>query len=119
MGGTSLQVAPFCAVPNLAPRGSVRVLVNKVLSDCAQNDWSRQDRDWYGYAGSLGGSGLARSDPKMNIGPRKNVSLQPLWWDSRGSKRWQQLKVESCCDRFVQRFFSSPQARDQELTLET
>lgn len=32
--GTSLQVAPFCGVPNMAPTGCSRVLVNRCLADC-------------------------------------------------------------------------------------
>ena len=39
--GTSLQVAPFCAIPNLVPKTATRVLVdpnpNRVLS---LNPWS-------------------------------------------------------------------------------
>jgi len=38
--GTALQVAPVCAVPNLAPRGCTRVLVNRDLHDCFTNDFS-------------------------------------------------------------------------------
>ena len=39
--GTALQVAPFCAVPNLAPPCATRVLINRCLADVMTNDWSR------------------------------------------------------------------------------
>lgn len=38
--GTSLQVAPFCGIPNMALKGCTRVLVNRNLSDCMTNQWN-------------------------------------------------------------------------------
>ncbi|CAD7937585.1 unnamed protein product [Amoebophrya sp. A25] len=40
--GTSLQVSPFCAIPNLAAKNCVRVLVNSPLQDCLENGWSKK-----------------------------------------------------------------------------
>ena len=38
--GTSLQVAPFCGVPNLCTKNCTRVLVNSPLKDCLENGWN-------------------------------------------------------------------------------
>jgi NAD-dependent SIR2 family protein deacetylase len=37
--GTSLKVAPFCAIPNLVPKECVRVLVDITPSNCYSNDF--------------------------------------------------------------------------------
>ena len=88
--GTSLQVAPFCAIPNLAPRGCARVLVNLALDDCLANAWSRARSrrkhlrlDCYGGPGHCG-VGQASS---MKLAGRA-VQLGALWTDDR---RWRQL----------------------------
>ncbi|CAJ1422433.1 unnamed protein product [Effrenium voratum] len=97
--GTSLQVAPFCALPNLAEKAATRVLVNQNLEDCRFNAWSNRREP---MALDLGG-GMARICT-TRIGSRV-VKLQPLWWDRRGGSRWHQLLVEGCCDEFVDDFF--------------
>lgn len=97
--GTSLKVRPFCAIPNLAPRGCVRVLVNRSLEDCIVDD-SPHNIDMYGLSPSPG---------SVRIGSRKSVTLRNLWTDRVGNKRWRQLLVEGDCDDFVQRFFASPE----------
>lgn len=114
--GTALQVAPFCAIPNLAPRGCARVLVNRCLDDCMHNEWSRPPTrqrhallDCYGGLG--GGFKLACS---MKLAGRA-VSLSPQWADTR---RWRQLLCEEACDEWVKRFFSSEACVARGLTLD-
>merc|ERR1711920_531312 len=43
--GTSLRVAPFCTLPNMAPRGCARVLVNKPIGDCLRYHGSA--KSWF------------------------------------------------------------------------
>jgi len=114
--GTSLQVAPFCGVPNMAPPGCVRVLVNNNLNDCRPNYWSCSG--FLGDDGGLYGSGLARPARCTSLGSLKRVRLDPLWWDSKSSRRWQQLCVESNCDEFVARLFETPVLQEQGLHIE-
>ena len=104
--GTSLQVAPFCAIPNLAPRGCARVLVNLSLDDCLANAWSRAPSrrkhlrlDCYGGPGHCG-VGQASS---MKLAGRA-VQLGALWTDDR---RWRQLLCGEACDAWTARFFAS------------
>uniref|UniRef100_A0A7S2J0D6 Deacetylase sirtuin-type domain-containing protein n=1 Tax=Haptolina brevifila TaxID=156173 RepID=A0A7S2J0D6_9EUKA len=105
--GTSLQVAPFCAIPNLAPAGCTRVLVNRCLADCCANTWSKSpantDDGLYGHSsGAVSSTKLAG----------RMASLRPRWRDSKGSgTRWQQCLIESDCDEFVARFFKSARTR--------
>ena len=108
--GTSLQVAPFCGVPNMAPRGCTRVLINRSLVDCTTNPWggcaprlrSRQSD----YGSGAHGSDCRMSATSMRIGKRKAVPLRPLWGvkDAR-KKNWAQLLVEDDCDAAVGRFW--------------
>jgi len=84
--GTSLQVAPFCAIPNLAPKSATRVLVDpnpgRVLS---LNPWTIL---------------------KIELGGRQ-VELCSLW--KKEESRWEnELLIESTSDNFVQKFFESP-----------
>jgi NAD-dependent SIR2 family protein deacetylase len=84
--GTSLQVAPFCAIPNLAPKGATRVLVdpfpNRVIS---LNPWTQA---------------------KTELGGRQ-VELCSLW--RKKEPLWEnELLIESTSDNFTQRFFESP-----------
>ena len=82
--GTSLQVAPFCAIPNLVPENATRVLVDpyptRVIS---LNSWS--------ITTELAG---------------RNVALGSLW--KKPNSPWQQeLLIESTSDDFVRKFFES------------
>ena len=95
--GTSLQVAPFCAIPNMTPRGSARVLVNRDVDICLSNSFSKQ------RASSEGVSQVTN----CRIGSRKDVPLRSLWSSREGNKKWRQLLVEEDCDSFVKRFFDS------------
>ena len=83
--GTSLQVSPFCAIPNLAPKSATRVLVDpnpgQVLS---LNPWTI----------------------KIELAGRQ-VELCSLW--KKEESRWEnELLIESTSDNFVQKFFESP-----------
>lgn len=83
--GTSLQVSPFCAIPNLAPKSATRVLVdpnpNRVVSS---NPWT------------------------INIDlAGRQVELGSLW--KKEESRWEnELLIESTSDNFIQKFFESP-----------
>lgn len=110
--GTSLQVAPVCGVPNMAPRGCARVLVNRSLADCAANAWSPRPRQRCGYydTSEIMDCHYAPAT-SVPIGAHKRVALRPLWRDARACRRWRQLLVEANCDDFVTRFFESPAAQ--------
>lgn len=108
--GTSLQVAPFCAVPNMAPRGCTRVLVNRYLNECFWNNFS--------MSRALAADGCMVMSGRTRIGARKDVPLRPLWVDRKARRRWRQLMVEGDCDDFVARFFSSSAAVEMGLALE-
>lgn len=91
--GTSLQVLPFKAVPNLAPRGCTRVMVNRCIADC--NDQPKISNNY------------AFPSRTIRLGSRRLVTTKNLWTAREGNKRWAQLLVESECDAFVERFFST------------
>jgi len=78
--GTALQVAPFCAVPNLAPAGCTRVLVNRLLADCMMNDHMRSGSTVTKLAG-------------------RPVTLNPRWRDRKA--KWEQYLLEMDCDDFA------------------
>ena len=84
--GTSLQVAPFCAIPNLVPHNATRVLVDpfptRVVSS---NQWSESTTT------PLGG---------------RNAKLGSLW--KRKNSPWKnELLIQSTSDGFVGGFFAS------------
>jgi NAD-dependent SIR2 family protein deacetylase len=92
--GTSLRVAPVCAVPNLAPKHCHRVLINRAI-------------------GTITDHNRKKTPPSMSsaisIGKHKHVTAKSLW-DNRTKvrkKRWRQLLVEGDCDDFVNRFCES------------
>jgi len=114
--GTSLQVAPFCALPNMAPSGCARVLVSLNLSDCLVNDWSPRRR--CGHDDGLGGSSTVTCASAVQLGDRRRVSLRPLWQDRKAGRRWEQLLVQASCDSFVSSFFASPAAQARGLALQ-
>lgn len=101
--GTSLQVAPFCAIPNLAPSNCARVLVNRDLEHSLTNSWSIKQKSHRASveAGSLGLGGTsctALSSVKL---AGQNVSLRPSWEGSR----WSQLLIERDCDEFAEQVY--------------
>lgn len=116
--GTSLQVAPFCALPNMVPKGCTRALVNRPLSDCMSNSFSPQQRSLDADHSCDLAQGFRRAPAEtVKIGKRP-VQLRPLWHDRDANKRWRQLVVESTCDDFVRRFFASPGARVAQMVLD-
>lgn len=104
--GTSLQVKPFCAIPNMAPKGCTRVLVNRRIQDCLRND----------YSPTTPQQGFSET---AWIGKRKRVPLAPLWNDTKANKKWNQILVESDCDEFVRHFFQSETAKKLGHSLES
>lgn len=121
--GTSLQVAPFCAVPNLAKKGCARVLVNACLEDCLSNNFSHRGGPKSRYAVERSSRSCSLYDDGSDdslqqarvstvcLGGRKHASLRPLWRSREGDKRWSQLLIEARCSEFVERFFTSEAAR--------
>lgn len=101
--GTALQVAPFCAVPNLAPSGATRVLINRSLADVMVNDWSRSAPSGFdmGCYGSSGGM-VACTTTRL---AGRNVSLRPKWGGHGRSRRWTEALIEDESDAVVERFF--------------
>ena len=100
--GTSLKVLPFSAVPNLAPKGCVRVLINRSLEDCMNQRSPQCSREEvYSNAGWL------QSPSRLRVGSRKFVTARNLWTGREGNKRWRQLLVEGDCDYFIRRFLST------------
>ena len=93
--GTSLQVAPFCSIPNLAPSTATRVLVdpnpNRVVNS---NPWTNVKIDLAG----------------------KKVELGSLW--GKKESRWEnEILIESTSDNFVENFFKNPTAIEKGLSL--
>lgn len=84
--GTSLQVAPFCAIPNMVPKEATRILVdpfpNRVIS---MNPWSVTST-------KLGG---------------RQVKLCSFW--GKSNSPWKhELLIQSTSDNFVRQFFENP-----------
>lgn len=107
--GTALQVAPFCAVPNLAPSGATRVLINSHLADVMSNHWSRSassgaDMSCYGSAGGM----VACSTTKL---AGREVSLRPKWGGLGGNRQWSEALIEDASDAVVERFFAHHKSR--------
>jgi hypothetical protein len=90
--GTSLQVAPFCAIPNLVPKACTRILVDINPLNAFTNDWSKTRKsldEMYG---------LASGNSSIKIGSRV-VSLKPQW--DKHSKWKDQYIITSDCDQWV------------------
>ena len=78
--GTSLQVAPFCAIPNLARKDCVRVLVDLYPDGAKTNRWVKPIKR-YEPSGLFEGGGLYADPIEQSFckfGKRK-VTLRPLW----------------------------------------
>lgn len=88
--GTSLQVAPFCALPNMVRKYCCRILVNKTPQDCYRNSWSQHNEPEGMYSNNSQIS-------YMKIHGRK-VTLKP-YWQSKG--KWKnQYIYKMDCDAF-------------------
>ena len=90
--GTSLQVAPFCAIPNLVNKSCTRILVDINPKNAFKNDWSirKGDPDQM-YS-------TPNSTSTVKFGSRL-VSLRSQW--SKPSKWKNQYIIESNCDDWV------------------
>ncbi|CAD7966364.1 unnamed protein product [Amoebophrya sp. A25] len=105
--GTSLQVAPFCAIPNLAPpKHCARVLVNVPISTCLSNGWDPPKGSLAGRI-EMYGSGAAFSISSTTALAGRKVSLRPRWRENLSQKRWPQLLLEEKCDDFVRKCFET------------
>ena len=94
--GTSLQVAPFCAVPNLAPKTAYRVLVDPTLSALCN--------PWTCATARLAG----RNVPLRSFWKEVEVTAGERADDEEAmrAKRWpNQLLSRSRSDDFIGRFF--------------
>ena len=83
--GTSLQVAPFCSIPNLVPKNATRVIVDPNPSRVISlNSWSTTTK-------------LAGRD----------VELGSLW--KKSTDGWEkEVLIKSTSDEFIRKFFESP-----------
>jgi NAD-dependent SIR2 family protein deacetylase len=99
--GTSLQVAPFCAIPNLAPKACTRALIDVCPQNIYKNAWSKKKID-YDYMYGLYGSDRPSSRSYCTFSKdrvKRRVTLRPLWgWRSKYKS---QYIIRSDCDDFV------------------
>lgn len=91
--GSSLEVAPFCALPNMAPRRCTRVLVDCSIQHVLSNGYSPN-------ASQVG----SNFTPSVQIGSQKRVPLRSLWSDRKASKKWRQILIQEECDEFAMRY---------------
>lgn len=79
--GTSLQVAPFCAIPNLVTKQCTRVLVDKNPDNAVTNPWTKRQRvnSWVYEPGR---NGDMPQCSYIKFGKRK-VTLRPQWDNHR------------------------------------
>lgn len=91
--GTSLQVSPFCAIPNLVDKNCTRVLVDLYPHNAFTNNWSKvvlhPDGIYDNYVGIMS---------SIKIGKRL-VSLRPAW-NVRDSKWKNQHIISSDTDEW-------------------
>jgi hypothetical protein len=81
--GSSLQVAPFCAVPNLVSKSCCRVLVTKNPLACFSNAWCAEPKRGqyespHDHGVGEGCTGVAPMDSSTRLAGRL-VSLRPQW----------------------------------------
>jgi NAD-dependent SIR2 family protein deacetylase len=91
--GTSLQVAPFCALPNLVSKSCTRILVDINPVNAFKNDWSAVKGDpneMYSSPSSIS---------TVKFGSRL-VSLRPQWYKPMKWKN--QHIIYSDCDKWVE-----------------
>lgn len=90
--GTSLQVAPFCAIPNLAPKSCTRILLDIHPENAFINDWTvvkRTPECLYDLSTGM------RQTSFIKFGKRA-VSLRPQW--GHHTKWKSQYIVRQDCD---------------------
>lgn len=90
--GTSLQVAPFCAIPNLVNKSCVRILVDINPKNAFKNDWSIK---------KFNPEEMYTSPPSLSVIKIGNrvVSLRPQW--AKPEKWRNQYIIQSDCDLWV------------------
>jgi NAD-dependent SIR2 family protein deacetylase len=100
--GTSLQVSPFCAIPNLVNKSCTRILVDICPENAMKNDWSvikRQPECLYDLRTTM------RSKSYIKFGKRK-VTLRPQWGHN---SRWKsQYIIKSDCDVWSNEILNGP-----------
>lgn len=98
--GSSLQVAPFCAIPNLVDKSCTRVLVDIAPENAFVNAWTktctRLFEDMY-----TGGGG---SKSWVKFG-KQRVTLRPQW---QNHKRYpNQYIIRMDCDEFAEKLLGN------------
>lgn len=91
--GTSLQVAPFCALPNMVQKTCVRILVDKFPENCYTNAYTPKRRGLL----SCDGDGPEYIPIKKCKFGSKTVSLQSKWKNGKWKK---QYIIKMDCDEF-------------------
>lgn len=89
--GSSLQVSPFCALPNLVNKQCTRILVDLEPSNAYKNEWSKKKADPTEMYNCY-------SDSTIKFGSR-TVSLRPQW--KKPDKWKKQYVIQSDCDTWV------------------
>lgn len=87
--GTSLQVAPFCALPNMVRKKCCRILVNKTPQDCYKNNWTPCKEKYEIYSNNCQTSYTKIYDRKVTLKP---------YWQSRGKWKNQYIYTMDCDD---------------------
>ena len=95
--GTSLQVAPFCAIPNLVHPTCTRVLVDLFPNNAFTNPFSKRARNYDYYSG--GGISSSSVATFRKGRKKRRVSLRPQW--GRRSKYKDQYIITSDVDDWV------------------
>lgn len=106
--GTSLQVYPFAAIPNLVPKRSIRILVDLNTSRFLpkRNKLSYLE---YGGAHSIGSSPVTFSSRSNGIVRRRRVRSEIEWGygNRTRKKKWKDFLVTSDTDTFSEELIAS------------
>lgn len=102
--GTSLQVAPFCAIPNLVNKDCIRVLVDRDPKNAFTNSFTRTNSqgEYVDYDHNYGGS-------YVKFGRRK-VTLRSHWNDRQAKWKSQHIVPDNCdhwCNEIMAAFASA------------
>lgn len=89
--GSSLQVAPFCALPNLVTRNCTRILVDINPENAMVNPWSKKTTNIYGLY-----SDHSELCSWTKFGKRR-VSLRPQW---KSGKYKEEYIIQIDCDEW-------------------
>lgn len=93
--GSSLQVSPFCAIPNLVNKNCTRILVDIKPENAMTNPWSKRRTILDGMYSDGGGISWTKFG-------RRKVSLRPYW--SNKKKYVNQYILRMDCDEFSEYF---------------